>query len=157
VRARSHESIHPVVSIRRMVTVRSEAGHTRVQCLALWTAHHQWRKRITLMSAIRATCAWCGDVDLTSDDVELRIGPAPLGNTYCFSCPDCGSFVEKPADGRIVRLLLAGGVAPAFVRGPTEMLEAHDGPKITHDDLLTFHEMLEASDCLAELVGDLAS
>lgn len=109
------------------------------------------------MSAIKATCARCGDVDLTSDDVELHIGPAPLGNTYCFSCPDCGSFVEKPADGRIVRLLLAGGVAPAFVSGLTEMLEAPDGPKITYDDLLTFHEMLDASDCLAELAGGLTS
>ena len=105
------------------------------------------------MTTIKATCPGCGEVDLTADDILLRIGGAKGANTYGFSCPDCSDFVEKPADDRIVRLLLSGGVMPMLVHVPAEALEPREGPPINHDDLLAFHEMLERDDWMDQLMG----
>lgn len=98
------------------------------------------------MTTIKATCPRCGEVDLTAEDILLRIGSVKTSNTYGFSCPDCAEFVEKPADERIVRLLLSGGVMPQLVHVPAEALEPKAGPPINHDDLLAFHELLESDD-----------
>ncbi|MFN2594810.1 MAG: hypothetical protein ABR579_07990 [Actinomycetota bacterium] len=103
------------------------------------------------MTTIKASCPSCGEVDLTAEDIVLRITAIPTGNTYGFSCPACGRFVEKPADERIIRLLLSGGVVPVVVNVPAEILESREGPPITHDDLLTFHELLQGDDWFSEL------
>ena len=106
------------------------------------------------MTTIKATCPDCGEVDLTADDVLLRIGASAAGNTYGFSCPTCSEFVEKPADERIVRLLLSGGVMPVLFQVPAEAMEAHNGPPISHDDILRFHEMLESDDWFDQLTDN---
>ena len=111
-------------------------------------------ERDDVMATIKATCPLCGEVDLTAGDVALRIGAPFPCNTYCFSCPDCGDFVEKAADDRVVRLLLSGGVMPTLMNVPAEALETHEGPAINHDDLLTFHEMLKTSEWQFELTTD---
>lgn len=103
------------------------------------------------MTTIKATCPSCGEIDLTAEDILLRIGGSKSANTYGFSCPTCTDFVEKPADERIVRLLLSGGVMPVLVHVPAEVLEHRTGPPISHDDLLAFHEMLDRDDWLDEL------
>jgi hypothetical protein len=105
------------------------------------------------MTTIKATCPACGEVDLTADDILLRIGATRSVNTYGFTCPDCAEFVEKPADERVVRLLLSGGVVPVPVHVPAEALEVHIGPQFTLNDLLEFHEMLENTDWFEQLVG----
>jgi hypothetical protein len=98
------------------------------------------------MTTIKATCPGCGEVDLTAEDILLRIGGGRGNNTYGFSCPTCSEFVEKPADDRIVRLLLSGGVMPMLVHVPAEALEPREGPPISHDDLLEFHELMGSED-----------
>lgn len=103
------------------------------------------------MATIKATCPLCGEVDLTPADVDLRLGASFPRNTYCFSCPQCGDFVEKMADDRVIRLLLSGGVMPTLVSFPAEALETHEGPPITHDDLLTFHELLQHDGWMLQL------
>lgn len=105
------------------------------------------------MTTIKATCPGCGEVDLTAEDILLRIGGQQSSNSYGFSCPGCGDFVEKPADDRIVRLLLSGGVMPMLVHVPAEVLEAKQGPPIDYDDLLAFHEILKGDGWLDELMG----
>jgi hypothetical protein len=105
------------------------------------------------MTTIKATCPECGEVDLTADDILLRIGSNRQNNTYGFSCPNCDRFVEKSADDRIVRLLLSGGVIPVVVQVPAEVLEPRWGPPINHDDLLEFHEMLEQDDWYENFSG----
>ena len=103
------------------------------------------------MTTIKATCPACGEVDLTAEDILLRIGGNKASNTYGFSCPTCTGFIEKPADERIVRLLLSGGVMPVLVHVPAEALEPREGPPINHDDLLVFHEMIKSDDWMDEL------
>lgn len=104
------------------------------------------------MTTIKATCPGCGEVDLTAEDIILRIGPAGLGNTYGFTCPHCSEYVEKVADDRIIRLLLSGGVVPVPVHVPAEALEPRNGPPICYDDILDFHMVLESDDWFDELL-----
>ncbi len=105
------------------------------------------------MTTIKATCPRCGEVDLTADDILLRIGATRAVNTYGFTCPSCGDFVEKPADDRVVRLLLSGGVVPVPLSVPAEALEVHVGDPIDYDDLLEFHELLELDNWYEQLAG----
>lgn len=98
------------------------------------------------MTTIKASCPTCGEIDLSADDIVLRIGAKKVANSYGFTCPYCGEFVQKMADDRVVRLLLSGGVVPVPVHVPAEALEPHEGPPITYDDLLSFHELLSGED-----------
>ena len=105
------------------------------------------------MTTIKATCPGCGEVDLTADDILLRIGASRTVNTYGFTCPACSEFVQKPADDRVVRLLLSGGVMPVPVHVPAEALEVHQGPPLTYDDLLDFHEVMLTDGWYEQLTG----
>jgi hypothetical protein len=120
------------------------------------------------MVIIKTRCLTCGEVDLTADKVQLRIaigGPTGSGNSsYAFDCPKCSSRVRKPADTRVVQLLISGGITPELVGDddPTEETfdtlaereaaarEAHPSragraaPQITYDDILEFHREIEA-------------
>lgn len=109
------------------------------------------------MTTIKATCPDCGEVDLTAQDILLRIGAVQDSNTYGFSCPTCTCFIEKPADERVVRLLLSGGVMPVLVHVPAEALETHSGPPIKHDDLLEFHELIAGDAWYEDLTRQMSS
>lgn len=98
------------------------------------------------MATIRATCMECGDVELTTADVRVRVCIEDNSGSYNFRCPHCTMAVVKPAEPRIVDLLVASGVELATWRLPAELFEAHDGPRISHDDLLDFHELLDDDD-----------
>ncbi|MFN2389185.1 MAG: hypothetical protein ABR575_06205 [Actinomycetota bacterium] len=106
-----------------------------------------------MMVTIKATCPTCGEVALTADDIVLRIAALSPSNSYCFSCPECRTVVQKPADERVVRLLLSGGVTPLLIQVPAEALERPAGPPINHDDLLSFHELLQGDDWFEQLLG----
>ena len=110
------------------------------------------------MTTIRATCPTCGEVGLTPDEIELRVDETDdTASYYAFACPSCFETVRKPADERIVRLLISGGVEvlAAVPAGPAprKLSERFDGPSISHDDLLDFHAMLEGDDWFAELAS----
>src|ERR1700716_3701706 len=116
------------------------------------------------MVIIKTTCPSCGEVDLTAEKVELRIALGGTGSSYAFDCPRCTDRVRKPADSRVVQLLISGGVAPevpaekAQASGrptarvptagetrhtPTHVVSRPSSPAITYDDLLEFHTELE--------------
>jgi predicted RNA-binding Zn-ribbon protein involved in translation (DUF1610 family) len=102
---------------------------------------------------IRATCPACGEVELTPPDVELHVCTAAERSYYAFVCPDCFELVTKPADQRVIRLLVSGGVPTRFWDPPAELLESHAGPTLTYDDLLDLHLLLEGPDWWSRLVA----
>lgn len=101
------------------------------------------------MATIKATCPVCGEVDLTSADVALVVCSVPDWSYYAFDCPGCVAQVRKPADRRVVSLLLSGGVEVTHWRVPAEALEDKAGPPLTYDDLLDFALQLSGRDALA--------
>jgi predicted RNA-binding Zn-ribbon protein involved in translation (DUF1610 family) len=111
------------------------------------------------MTRSRATCPSCGEIELRPADVVLRrvldaSGQLTDDSCYRFSCPDCAELVEKPADERIAELLVTGGVAVEDVpdlapsTSAPPLLPPHPerpciGPRITPDDVLDMHLLLE--------------
>lgn len=88
-------------------------------------------------------------MDLTADDIELRLSSVGEKSQYGFECPVCDDFVWKPADDRIVQLLISGGVKASMVPDDTHS----DLPALTYDDLLDFHFALENGSFLEELLN----
>ena len=96
---------------------------------------------------VRASCPECGDIEMGTSDLELRLCSAPQASIYLFTCPRCEEIVVKPAsDERIVTLLSSVGVPTVHWDLPAELDEPHEGPEFTVDDLLDLHLMLERTD-----------
>jgi hypothetical protein len=105
------------------------------------------------MTLIKASCPACGEVELTPADVALMVcSHAPL-SYYAFTCNGCGDEVRKPADDHIVSLLVSGGVPATVWEVPGEALEAHEGARLSYDDLLDFALQLGETDFLAAEVA----
>src|SRR6266513_2293577 len=93
------------------------------------------------VATIRASCPECGDVELTTRDVSVQVCSSNNEGSYSFLCPHCRLAVSKPAEPRIVDLLVSSGVRLSVWHLPAEMFEPHAaGEVISHDDLLAFHE-----------------
>lgn len=115
------------------------------------------------MTRIRANCPDCGDVELRPDEMLIQVAhdDADLvgdGSRYRFVCPDCAGTVTKPADDRIVQLLITGGVAlevaePLADPRPPHPEDPPAGAPLTADDLLDLHLLLESDDWFAILTG----
>jgi predicted RNA-binding Zn-ribbon protein involved in translation (DUF1610 family) len=101
------------------------------------------------MTTIKATCPVCGEVELTPAQVRLVVCSLASLSYYAFECPDCQDEVRKPADDRIVTLLVSGGVTPSRWDIPAEALEEKLGPVLTYDDLLDFALRLRRTEFLA--------
>lgn len=108
------------------------------------------------MATIRASCSDCGDVELTTSDVNVRICDDDDTGTYSFQCPYCRMTVVKSAEPRTIDLLVASGVAFTTWRLPAELFETRIGEPITHDDLLDFHDLLHDEQKLLGILSDLA-
>ena len=103
------------------------------------------------MATIRASCPDCGDVELTTRDVTVRVCAADERGSYVFRCPTCRMAVTKAAEQRIVDLLVSSGVALEVWRLPAELSEQRVGEPLNHDDLLEFHELLQGDAWFATL------
>lgn len=104
------------------------------------------------MATIRATCSDCGDVELMSAEVSVRVCSQDNSGTYHFRCPCCRMIMVKDAEQRVIELLVASGVRLSMWKLPAELDEIREGPSITHDDLLDFHALLDQDDWLDHVV-----
>ena len=102
------------------------------------------------MATIRASCPTCGDVELTTADVRVRVCLNDNHGDYRFRCPICHFTVVKGAEARTIALLVASGVAMDTWTLPAELGELHRGAPISHDDLLDFHVLLSDEVLLEE-------
>jgi predicted RNA-binding Zn-ribbon protein involved in translation (DUF1610 family) len=106
------------------------------------------------MTTIRTTCPQCGEVDMTPQAILLSITDRAGEGSYRFSCPTCLHTIEKPADRKVVALLLSAGVeiddkekaereAAARAHEVDALEPKPPGPRFTVDDLIAFHFLLE--------------
>ena len=101
------------------------------------------------MATIRASCETCGDVQLTTSDVTVRMCVSTDVGEYRFECPACDDLVVRHAEQRTIDLLLAAGVEFVTWALPAELFEVRQGAPICHDDLIDFHTFLENDEALA--------
>jgi predicted RNA-binding Zn-ribbon protein involved in translation (DUF1610 family) len=124
------------------------------------------------MTTIRTTCPRCGEVDMSPEAILLSIRDRAGEGSYRFSCPACREAVEKPADRKVVALLLSAGVElaeqmaehaaeqgtfPEVLQAVDEVEEEAverrpDGPPFTVDDLIAFHFLLKDDEELARAI-----
>ncbi len=97
-------------------------------------------ERRSAMATIKARCPSCGEANLRPADLEVLFDAD--GASYMFRCPTCGSCVRRPADERVLRLLRSIGVRERNAQ--TTPAAPPSPPPFTPDDLLDFHELLEA-------------
>jgi len=101
---------------------------------------------------IRATCPQCDqDVELTSVDVTALVCADTGDGSYAFRCPECEIAVSVDADMRIDDLLVDRGVKKRIWTMPAELAEHHTGPKLSYDDLLDLHFVLQRDGWFSEL------
>lgn len=110
------------------------------------------------MATIRASCPGCGDVELTTKDVRVLLCSTTNEGSYAFRCPACRLAVSKPAEARVIDVLVSSGVRLSVWHLPAELDEPKSGAPINYDDLLAFHEILQKDDWLeavhAMVIGD---
>lgn len=94
------------------------------------------------MTTIRTTCTLCGDVELIPTELSLELTAMSGTGTYLFACPECGNEQRRPANHRVVSILLATGVA-------YEVRE-DQGP-ITEDEIAEFSNNLDRGDWAEQL------
>lgn len=103
------------------------------------------------MALIRATCSDCGDVELRSRDLRVRICIDSTEATYLFRCPVCRMIEVRCAEPHVVDVLLAAGVKDERWSYPAELSEVHTGEQIDHDDVIDFHHLLNTADWFERL------
>lgn len=108
------------------------------------------------MATIRASCPGCGDVELTTKDVRVLLCSTTNEGSYAFRCPACRLAISKPAEPRVIDVLVSSGVRLSVWHLPAELSEPKTGAPINYDDLLTFHEILQNDDWLQTVTAMVA-
>lgn len=67
------------------------------------------------MTTIKTTCSRCGDIHLTPGDLALELSASSDEGTYLFTCPVCATSQRRPANARVVSVLMATGVSYQIV------------------------------------------
>jgi hypothetical protein len=115
------------------------------------------------MASIRAQCTSCGVVDLLADEISLHLHPSGARGAYRFTCPECHSENDRPANQETVALLLAIGVEtfrkqeePVTVGSELPLEDRSPDPMagaLTLDDVITFHFLLDSDVAIEELLS----
>lgn len=109
------------------------------------------------MAAVRVTCTTCGDQELTPGQMRARVCIDNDQSEYRFTCPQCQKVVVLQAERRIIDLLQSSGVRVDLWNLPPEFFEEHTGAKLTHDDIIDFHLVLEDDTAFERALADLAN
>lgn len=113
------------------------------------------------MADIRANCPSCGQVGMSAEAISLQIAGDGERGQYAFTCPDCSTDVTRPADPKVVAVLLAAGAntqgvpeEPTAAAQPSLPAEDRnpcpDAPAFTLDDVIDLHFLLQDHAWLAE-------
>jgi hypothetical protein len=105
---------------------------------------------MTYEAQFSVNCFECGDVELSLDQLWLVL-PSEGQAHYDFHCPECETFVRRPAGPEAVAML-SQLVAVEELEVPDEVLETHSGPAFTEDDLIEL--MLEVDQLTSAAVHD---
>lgn len=94
-----------------------------------------------MAGTIATTCPCCGDLTLTPAQVTLLPATPGQDTRYAFTCPLCRERYVRPLPQMFAARMRSIGVREERI--PAEALEAHNGPPLTLDDLITLHYDLE--------------
>lgn len=90
------------------------------------------------MARILTTCRQCGDVEVTLDDISVRVWGDTGHGEYTLCCPVCAMVTVWPATPTVIDLLAASGATLATgparparpsAAGSSHRAKAAEGPK----------------------------
>ena len=93
------------------------------------------------MALIRATCEDCGDIELRSRDVRLRVCAETGEANWTFRCPVCRFTQVKYANNHAFDILASAGVPQVTWHLPVIEMPQF-AVDLTEDDLIDFHDAL---------------
>ncbi len=105
---------------------------------------------VFLLRSLKATCDFCGPIDLHGHHIHVSEAIQLGWATYQFECPDCGSLHERPADNDTLSILQESGARFETFSAPLEFLEPKPWPRLQVDDLISFGLALSRGDCLCD-------
>jgi hypothetical protein len=87
-------------------------------------------------------CVYCHlSQHVPSTEMSVMVYKEEARFSYAFTCRSCDEVNVKPLYYNAYQVLRP--ITPTYyVDAAPEMLEAHDGRPINHDDVLTFHEQV---------------
>ena len=94
------------------------------------------------MTTIRTSCPVCGDVELAPADLSLRLEATTGTGTYLFECPHCEEMQSRPANHRVVSILLATGVAYEVIEESSPITEHEIGEFVSALDREDWRQFL---------------
>ncbi len=114
------------------------------------------------MAIIRVTCPQCGDEEVTSRDVLVRVCRDNSIGSYEYMCPQCRQLrVKSPAATRIVEILVASGCRLVTWSIPAEMRERRPDTPLEADEVLDLTSAMDQpgyfEDAFAKLIDSLGS
>jgi hypothetical protein len=68
------------------------------------------------MTTIKTTCTRCGAIELIGTEVALELLPDSRQGHYRFTCPTCAKSQRRPANARVVSVLLATGASVEIIQ-----------------------------------------
>lgn len=95
------------------------------------------------MTTIRTTCPACGEVELLPGELSLELTALSGTGSYLFDCPSCGDSQRRPANHRVVSILLATGVGYEVIDDPE---------RITETEIARFTAALDSGDWIDQLL-----
>jgi predicted RNA-binding Zn-ribbon protein involved in translation (DUF1610 family) len=95
------------------------------------------------MTTIRTTCPACGEVELLPGELSLELTALSGTGSYLFECPSCGNQQRRPANHRVVSILLATGVGYEVIDDPD---------RITETEIARFSAALDSGDWIDQLL-----
>lgn len=105
------------------------------------------------MSRVQVTCNSCfSELKIQPSGVLVRICIDDDSATLRYRCTVCEVIQLKSLEDRSVDLLLASGVRMEEWRHSEDIYLTHQGPLISHDDLIDFHAKLDDCDALVEFL-----
>ncbi|HAX82884.1 MAG TPA: hypothetical protein DCY40_10005 [Actinobacteria bacterium] len=95
------------------------------------------------MTTIRTMCPVCGEVELLPGELSLELTALSGTGSYLFDCPSCGDSQRRPANHRVVSILLATGVGYEVIDDPD---------RITETEIARFTAALDSGDWIDQLL-----
>lgn len=98
---------------------------------------------VCMATAVRVTCTPCGDLELSPAQMRARVCIDNSHSEYRFTCPECNKVNVLQTERHVIDLLQASGVRVDLWSLPSELFETRSGARLTHDDIIDFHIVLE--------------
>ena len=92
---------------------------------------------------VRVSCPGCGPLVVPAADVRCELESSGSKGICELRCPVCSTTVFAPAALAAVETMRGAGAGHISGSVPFELLEAHEGPPLSWDDLLDFKLALD--------------